>query len=91
MVTRSSASTAPSFLSSRLLLAQSFQHGINVSVGDFNNRFFNFDRVQTLQFNFRIHFELYRVGEVFAQFVFARNVVRRAGRIDFSLMIASTK
>ena len=71
------------FFPGRLLLAQSFQHGINVSVGDFNNRFFNFDRVQTLQFNFRIHFELYRVGEVFAQFVFARNVVRRAGRIDF--------
>ncbi|SQI87022.1 Uncharacterised protein [Klebsiella oxytoca] len=58
-----------------LLLAQSIQHGINIGVGHFNNRFFNFDRFQTLQLNFRINFELYRVGEIFTQLVFARNIV----------------
>jgi biotin operon repressor len=67
----------------RLLLTQSVQHAVNVGIGHFNNRFFNFDGVQTFQLNFWVHFELYSVGEVFAQFVFAWNIVRRASWIDF--------
>ena len=67
----------------RLLFAQGFQHGVNVSVGHFNNRFFNFDCFQTSQLNFRVNFELYRVSKIFTQLVFARNVVRCASRIDF--------
>ena len=66
-----------------LLLTQGIQHHVNVSVGDFNNRFFNFDCFQTSQLNFRVNFELYRVSKIFTQFVFARNVVRCASRIDF--------
>ena len=71
------------FFPGRLLFTQSIQHAVNVSVGHFNDRFFNFDRFQTLQFNFRINFKLYRVGEVFTQLVFARNISRCASRIDF--------
>ncbi len=67
----------------RLLLAQGVQHAVNVGFSDFNDWFFNFDRVQTFQLNFRVNFELYRVGEVFAHFVFARNIGRGTGWVDF--------
>ncbi|VTT26402.1 Uncharacterised protein [Klebsiella pneumoniae] len=71
------------FFPGGLLLAQGVQHGVNVSISHFNNRFFNFDCVQTFQLNFRINFELCRESEVFADFVFARHILRCASRIDF--------
>ncbi len=67
----------------RLLLAQRVQHGVHIFVSHFNDRFFNLDGVQTFQLNFRVNFKLNGVSKVFALLIFARHVVRRAGRIDF--------
>ncbi len=76
-------SSAVFFFPGRLLLTQGVQHHINVSVGDFNNRLFNFDGLEAGQLNFRIDFKLDGVSEVFTHFVFARNIVRRACRVNF--------
>ncbi|CAH0220982.1 hypothetical protein SRABI106_01961 [Rahnella aquatilis] len=72
-----------SFLPVRLLLTQSFQHGINISVVNFNNRFFNLDVFQIFQLNFRVHFKFYGEVKVFTLLVLTRDVVRCASWIDF--------
>lgn len=71
------------FFSGCLLFMQSIQYVVNVSVGYFNDWFFNFDCFQILQFNFWINFKFYRVSEVFIQFVFVWNISWCVSWIDF--------
>lgn len=63
------------FFSGCLLFMQGVQYYINVSVGDFNNWFFNFDGFEVGQFNFWIDFKFDGVSEVFIYFVFVWNIV----------------
>ncbi|MNG96950.1 hypothetical protein D3C79_560360 [compost metagenome] len=66
----------------RLLLTQGVQHGINVSVVNFNHWLLDFDGIQAFQLNFRIHFEFNRESEVFTFFILARHVVWCASRVN---------
>ena len=78
-----SSSCSISFFPVSLLLTQSFQHGINISVVNFNNRFFNFDVFQIFQLNFRVNFKFYGESELFTLLVLTRDIVRCASWIDF--------